>query len=103
VLRRNVELALLSPETLDSADNQLDFIEELAEAVWDSGDIGFRYAAAPCAGTPAETSRRDERRRAVVRRLDEIAQHICEEAEVWYELAEAALEARAGQAPVSPG
>src|SRR5579859_602888 len=35
VLRRNVELALLSPHTLDNADNQLDFIEELAEAVWD--------------------------------------------------------------------
>ncbi len=33
VLRRNVELALLSPESLDGAENQLDFIEELAEAV----------------------------------------------------------------------
>src|SRR5215471_6913620 len=38
VLRRNVELALLSPHTLGTADNQLDFIEELAEALWDGAD-----------------------------------------------------------------
>src|SRR6266496_2275752 len=65
VLRRNIELALLSPETLSSAQNQLDFIEELTGAVWDGSDARFRYAALPAA-TAEETCRRDARRLAIV-------------------------------------
>jgi hypothetical protein len=98
VLRRNIELALLSPETLDSADNQLDFIEELAEAVWDGADAGFRYAARPAA-TPEESRRRDERRRAVVERLDEIAHRLCVEAEAWQDRVAAAAEGPPAEAP----
>jgi hypothetical protein len=82
VLRRNIELALLSPETLDSAQNQLDFIEELAEAVWDGADAGFRFAARP-APTAEETRRRDDRRRVVVERLDDITHGLCASAEAW--------------------
>jgi hypothetical protein len=89
VLRRNVELALLSPETLDSADNQLDFIEELAEAVWDGADVGFRFTVRP-ARISDERQRREERRRAVVERLDEITHRLCAEAEAWQDRATAA-------------
>ncbi|HEY4026819.1 MAG TPA: hypothetical protein VGO86_10360 [Candidatus Dormibacteraeota bacterium] len=82
VLRRNIELAHLSPSTLDSAQNQLDFIEELAEAVWDGADAGFRYAAQP-GPTPEETRRREDRRRVVVERLDDITHGLCAAAEGW--------------------
>jgi hypothetical protein len=98
VLRRNVALALLSPHTLDGADNQLDFIEELAEAVWDGGDGGFRQAVAPCE-TPDETTWREQRRRAVVDRLDDLAHRLCGAAEAWRDAVVATAEAaRAGVA-----
>jgi hypothetical protein len=96
VLRRNVELALLNPDTLDGADNQLDFIEELAEAAWDGADCGFRHALPP-SSTPAETARRERRRRALVERLDELAHRLCAAAETWRDLALATAEgARTG-------
>jgi hypothetical protein len=85
VLRRNVEIALLSPETLESAENQLDFIEELAEAVWDGGDPGFRLAI-PAGPGPQETRTREERRQAIVAQLDELADHLCRRAESWQDL-----------------
>lgn len=92
VLRRNVELALLSPHTLDSADNQLDFVEELAEAIWDGGDGGFRHAL-PSSSTAEETARREERRLALVQRLDEIAHGLCAAGEAWRDLVVATAEA----------
>ena len=96
VLRRNVNLALLSPHTLDTADNQLDFIEELAEAVWDGGDGGFRHALPP-SSSPEETVRREERRRAAVERLDALAHRLCAAGEAWRDLVVATAEAsRAG-------
>jgi hypothetical protein len=98
VLRRNVELALLSPLTLDAADNQLDFIEELAEAVWDGGDGGFRQAVAP-SPTPDETARREERRRAVIGRLDDLALQLCAAAEAWRDQLVATVEAGGTGAP----
>ena len=98
VLRRNVELALLSPHTLEVAHNQLDFIEELTAAVWDGGDGGFRYAVEP-SPTPDETARREQRRRAVVGRLDEVAHQLCAAAEAWRDQVVATAEAaRAGVA-----
>jgi hypothetical protein len=96
VVRRNADLALLSPHTLAGADNQLDFIEELAEAVWDGGDAGFRHAVAP-SPTPEETVRREQRRRALVDRLDDLAHRLCAAAEAWRDLVVATAEAgRAG-------
>jgi hypothetical protein len=83
-LRRNVELAVVSPTTLESPDNQLDFIEELAEALWDAADGAVRQAVLPGA-SPDETGRREERRRALVERLNEITQRLCADAEAWRE------------------
>src|SRR5215510_9758965 len=85
VLRRNVELALASPETLERVENQVDFIEELAEAVWDAADSGFRYPVAPAA-TPDGTRAREERRQAIVDRFDELADRLCRQVERWQAL-----------------
>lgn len=85
VLRRNVELALASPETLDRAENQMDFIEELAEAVWDGADSGFRYAVTPAA-TAAGTHAREQRRQAIVDCFDQLADHLCKQVERWQAL-----------------
>ena len=85
VLRRNVELALASPETLNRSENQMDFIEELAEAVWDGADPGFRYAVTPAA-TPAGTHAREDRRQAIVDRFDQLADHLCKQVERWQAL-----------------
>jgi hypothetical protein len=98
LLRRNLELALLSPGTLDNADNQLDFIEELAEAVWDAADVGFRFAVRP-APTAEAAHRWEKRRRVVVERLDEITHRLCAEAEAWQDRAAAAVGWQADTAP----
>jgi len=82
VLRRNIELALLSPETLASADNQLDFIEELAEATWDPSDGCLRQPVLP-APTPDASWRREERRRVAAERLGELAHRLCAAVEEW--------------------
>lgn len=103
VLRRNVELALSSPETLDRPENQIDFIEELAEAVWDGTDPGFRYAVTP-ADTPNATHAREERRQAIVDRFDQLADRLCKQAERWQALeAEAAGASVAVPLPPHPG
>lgn len=92
VLRRNIELAVVNPDTLGSADNQLDFIEELAEAVWDGADAALRQAVA-LAATPEETVRREGRRRASLARLDELTHQLCAAAEAWRDVIVATAEA----------
>jgi hypothetical protein len=82
VLRRNVEIALLNPETLETAENQLDFMEELVGAVWDGDDPGFRLAV-PMGPDPETARAREERRQAIVAQLDELADHLCHQAEGW--------------------
>lgn len=82
VLRRNVELAIMSPETLDRPENQMDFIEELTEAIWDGADSGFRYAVKPAA-TQEGARAREERREAIVARLDRLADQLCKQVEHW--------------------
>jgi hypothetical protein len=103
VLRRNVELALASPETLDRAENQMDFIEELAEAVWDGADSGFRHAVTQAA-TPDGTHARERRRQAIVDRFDQLADHLCKQVERWQALeAEVAGASFAAPRLPSPG
>jgi hypothetical protein len=82
VLWRNVALAIGRPETLADADNQMDFIEELAEALWDGADTGFRHAGRPAA-TWEQTLDRERRRSAVVHSLDEVAYRLCRQVESW--------------------
>lgn len=99
VVRRNVELALSNPETLDRAENQMDFIEELTEAVWDGTDSGFRYSAKP-AVTPEATRVREERREAVVARLDQLTDQLCKRVEDWQAIEATAAGASADQPPL---
>lgn len=90
VLRRNVEIAWLCPETLETRQNQLDFVEDLAEAVWDGADPGFRQPLWTSGADPEETRAGEQRRQAVVERLDQIAERLCREVEHWQQLAAAA-------------
>jgi len=92
VLRRNVELAVMSPETLDRPENQMDFIEELAEAIWDGADSSFRYAVKPTA-TQEGARAPEERREAIVARLDRLADQLCKQVEHWQALVGAAADA----------
>jgi hypothetical protein len=82
VLRRNVELALRWPATLERADNQLDFVEELAQALWDPGDSAFRHAARRVPSA-VETQAMEAHRRAVLERLDGLAADLCARVEGW--------------------
>ena len=98
VLRHNVEIALRRPETLATADNQLDFVEELAGAVWDDADPGFRSALPP--GPDLEESQaREARRRTLVAFLDRVTGQLCSEVEGWQRLASAAASATSGGSP----
>jgi hypothetical protein len=73
--QRDVELALGRPESLDSAQNQLDFIEELASAVWEEplltghGDLDSLDASGP---------------QAHCDQLDRLSEFLCREAESWH-------------------
>ncbi len=98
VLRRNIELALLNPDTLCSAENQLDFIEELAEAAWDGAVQGGNWTAAE-ALTAQERIGREGRRRLILGRLDELTHGLCGAAEAWWELTQAAPAAVPGAGP----
>jgi hypothetical protein len=82
-LRFDIELALERPESLATAENQLDFIEELAEAVWGE-------PAASLTGSLEEASRVDPgpllpRRVAESwERLERLSEHLCQDAERWH-------------------
>jgi hypothetical protein len=100
-LRRNVDLALERPETLLTADNQLDFIEELTEALWqepmDELGAGSRSGA-----TWEENARREELRRSVWDRLDARAELLCERVERWHVARVAPPGERTGEHRSSP-
>ncbi|HKF75453.1 MAG TPA: hypothetical protein VKF59_04865 [Candidatus Dormibacteraeota bacterium] len=81
-LRRNLELAHRCPATLERAENQLDFIEELREAVWDTADPGLRHGL-PAGRTEAEAQASAARRRAIVERLDHLVADLCRAVEDW--------------------
>lgn len=81
-LRRNLELAQRCPTTLERAENQLDFIEELREAVWDTADPGLRHGR-PAGGTEAEAQASAARRQAIVERLDRLVAELCRAVEDW--------------------
>ena len=82
-LRRNVELALERPETLLTAENQLDFIEELTEALWQEPLDELGAGTRP-GSSWEENVRREELRRSVWDRLDASAERLCERVERWH-------------------
>ena len=100
-LRRNVDLALERPETLLTADNQLDFIEELTEALWQE-PMDEPGASCRPGSTWEENLRREELRRSVWDRLDASAELLCERVERWHVARVAAGGWRTGERRTSP-
>jgi hypothetical protein len=82
-LRGDLDLALERPESLRTAENQLDLIEELAEAVWIDSPAALiiRSRTASAAGLGLQELRRlaDS-----LERLDRLSEHLCLDAEAWH-------------------
>jgi hypothetical protein len=93
-LRRNTEIALRNPRTLERSENQMDFVEDLAEAVWAGTEPGYRYAVRPGPGGQDEAAA--ERLQAILDRLDQLAVALCAEVTAWRRVALAA----AGEPPL---
>jgi hypothetical protein len=79
--RSDVELALESPESLETAQNQLDFIEEFAEAVWGEPLFSLTGQGAqpgsrrpPCCCQVLESCEQ----------LDRLSELLCRDAEAWH-------------------
>lgn len=82
-LRLDVEVALEQPRCLESARNQLDFIEELSEATW--GLAAAVVAGPPPRPRPAGRRHREAGRLAASwKRLDRLSEELCREAEAWH-------------------
>lgn len=101
-VRRNVQLALRRPETLASVENQLDFVEELAEAAWQQPlpDLG-----AGCGGRASwdETSAQQRLAESFWERLDAAAERLCERVERWHRRRESVARGLAATPSQSPG
>jgi hypothetical protein len=82
-LRRDVELALDRPESLETAENQLDFIEELAEAVWGApAALQASSAEEASADGPAPLHRHGVAESW--ERLERLSELLCRDAETWH-------------------
>ncbi|MDQ6744127.1 MAG: hypothetical protein M3Z97_14645 [Candidatus Dormibacteraeota bacterium] len=82
-LRSNVELALARPESLETAQNQLDFIEEFADAVWGEPllSLAGQGLAAPSGGPrPSCLCQLLES----WEQLDRLSELLCQDAEAWH-------------------
>jgi hypothetical protein len=83
MLRGDLELALERPESLGTAQNQLDLIEELAEAVW--GDSPAALMIRTPTASAADPGLQNQRRPAdLLERLDQLSEHLCLRAEAWH-------------------
>jgi hypothetical protein len=82
VLTGNVRLAVADPGTLTDPTNQIDFIEEIAEAVWDGVDCGLRGQFTSSAGADQGPAR-EARRGKLVEQLEDLADHMLERAQRW--------------------
>ena len=81
-LSHHLDLALVAPTALISAQNQLDLVDEVLDAVWEAAEVGFGgLRAAP---SWEETGRRQQRLDALRGRLEGIADEMCEQLESWH-------------------
>jgi hypothetical protein len=78
----HVDLALVSPTALISPQNQLDFVDEALDAIWEAAEVGF--GGLRTAQGWEETGRRQQRLDALRGRLEGIADRLCEELETWH-------------------
>jgi hypothetical protein len=77
-VRRDAELALARPDWLESADNQLDLIEEFATAVWGERP-GLSLASWAVLEPPAGNLIQDS-----WEKLDRLTEGLCRDAERWH-------------------
>lgn len=82
-LARNVNLALERPESLESPENQLDFVEEFAEALWGQPFPDLCDEVGP-PGCPAERTLSRRHLEAFWEQLDRLSQHLCTNVESWH-------------------
>ena len=82
-LARNVSLALERPDSLESPDNQLDFVEEFAEALWGESFPDL-FGEAGLSGNLAERALSQSRLEASWEQLDCLSQHLCTDVESWH-------------------
>jgi hypothetical protein len=81
-LSHHVDLALVSPTALISPQNQLDFADEVLEAIWDAMEAGF--GGLRPAQSWEETGRRQQRLDSLRRGFEGIADQLCEQLEGWH-------------------
>lgn len=82
-LARNVNLALERPDSVESPDNQLDFVEEFAEALWGEPFPDLFGEAGPSRSL-AERALSRSRLEASWDQLDGLSQHLCTNVESWH-------------------
>jgi hypothetical protein len=82
-LARNVNLALERPDSLESPDNQLDFVEEVVEALWAEPFPDLLDEGGP-SGSLAERTLSQSRLEASWEQLDGLSQHLCTDVESWH-------------------
>ena len=82
-LARNVNLALERPESLESSENQLDFVEEFAEALWGEPFPDLLDEVGPY-GSIAERALSRCRLAASWDQLDCLSQLLCTNVESWH-------------------
>ena len=81
-LSHHVDLALLSPTTLISSQNQLDFVNEALVAIWEATEVSF--GGLRPATSWEEAGSRQQRLDALRGRLEGIADQLCEQLETWH-------------------
>ena len=81
-LSHHVDLALGSPTALVSTQNQLDFVDEALDAIWEAAELSF--GGLRPAPSREETGRRQQRLDTLRGRLESIADQLCEHLETWH-------------------
>ena len=81
-LSHHVDLALLSPTTLISSQNQLDFVNEALVAIWEATEVSF--GGLRPATSWEEAGSRQQRLDTLRGRLEGIADQLCEQLETWH-------------------
>jgi len=81
-LSQHLDLALITPGALISAQNQLDLVDEVLDAVWEAAELGF--GGLRPASSWEETGRRQHRLDTLRLRIEGIADQMSEHLESWH-------------------
>ena len=100
-LKQNVLLAVERPEALETPENQLDFVEEFAVALWGEPFPDFLGAGEGSLGASPEARGRSPVE-ATWEELDRISQLLCRDVERWHRRRALAASRRPSAAMRSP-